>query len=61
MLLLFSVNFMMKDPRFKDEVPVEYLSYQEHYEQAIRKSIIFFEKISEWEEKSNTNLTVNFL
>ncbi|KAE9532033.1 hypothetical protein AGLY_010235 [Aphis glycines] len=49
-------KFFLSDPRFKDEVPVTYLSHQEHYEQAIRKSCIFYKKIKEWEEISNTHI-----
>ncbi|KAL4084612.1 hypothetical protein QTP88_027543 [Uroleucon formosanum] len=49
-------NFFFSDPRFKDEVPVEYLSHQEHYEQSVRKACIFYEKIREWEEISNCTI-----
>jgi len=49
-------DFFLSDPRCKDKVPVEYLSHQEHYEQAIRKACIFFDKIKKWEEISNSNL-----
>uniref|UniRef100_A0A2S2PYQ1 Putative peroxisomal acyl-coenzyme A oxidase 1 n=1 Tax=Sipha flava TaxID=143950 RepID=A0A2S2PYQ1_9HEMI len=48
-------DFFLNDPRFKDEVPLEYLSHQEHYEQAIKKSCIFLTKIKEWEEISNSH------
>ncbi|KAL5236415.1 hypothetical protein ACI65C_003825 [Semiaphis heraclei] len=49
-------KFFLSDTRFKDEVPVEYLSHKEHYEQSIRKACIFFEKIKEWEEMTNSNM-----
>lgn len=58
MYIMFVIlaNFFLSDPRFKDEVPVTYLSHQEHYEQAIRKACIFYKKIKEWEEISNTHI-----
>ncbi|XP_026805001.1 probable peroxisomal acyl-coenzyme A oxidase 1 [Rhopalosiphum maidis] len=49
-------DFFLSDPRCKDKVPVEYLSHQEHYEQAIRKACIFYNKIKKWEEISNSSL-----
>jgi len=48
-------NFFLDDPQFKDEVPLEYLSHQQHYEQAVRKACIMFKKIKQWEEITNTN------
>jgi len=49
-----SVNFFLNDSCFKDEVPLEYLSHQEKYEIAIRKSFLALKKIIEWEKISNS-------
>jgi hypothetical protein len=43
-------NFFISDPRFKDEVPMEYLSHKERYEHAVRKSCILFKKVKEWQQ-----------
>ncbi|XP_050423855.1 probable peroxisomal acyl-coenzyme A oxidase 1 [Adelges cooleyi] len=48
-------NFFLFDPRFKDKVPMEYLSHQEHYEEGIRKSCILHSKVNEWANITNTN------
>uniref|UniRef100_A0A0A9YPZ1 Acyl-coenzyme A oxidase n=1 Tax=Lygus hesperus TaxID=30085 RepID=A0A0A9YPZ1_LYGHE len=42
------VEFFAKDPVFKDEVPPEYLSYVDRYEESVRKSCLMFYKINEW-------------
>lgn len=49
-------EFFLTDPRLKDEVPVEYLSHQEHYEQALRKSCIMYSKMKEWQEISGCSM-----
>uniref|UniRef100_A0A1L8DZK4 Acyl-coenzyme A oxidase n=1 Tax=Nyssomyia neivai TaxID=330878 RepID=A0A1L8DZK4_9DIPT len=38
-------DFFLNDPELKSEVPMEYLSHKEKYEEAIRKSTIGFRKI----------------
>ncbi|XP_025203617.1 probable peroxisomal acyl-coenzyme A oxidase 1 [Melanaphis sacchari] len=50
------VDFFLSDPQFKDEVPLEYLSHQEQYEQAIRKSCILYKKIKECEIIMNSDI-----
>lgn len=52
----FSEHFFLNDPCFKDDVPVEYLSHKEHYEQAIRNTCILFKKIKEWKQISDDNI-----
>lgn len=53
------VEFFAKDPRIQDEVPIEYLSYKERYQEAVKKSCIIFEKLNEWEQKKNTGSSVD--
>lgn len=53
---MFLEQFFLTDPRLKDEVPIEYLSHQEHYEQSIRKSCLLYSKIKEWQEISGSSI-----
>ncbi|XP_050423854.1 probable peroxisomal acyl-coenzyme A oxidase 1 isoform X2 [Adelges cooleyi] len=50
------INFFVSDNRLKDEVPFDYLSHQEFYEQSVRKNCILCTKIKEWLEISDKNL-----
>lgn len=59
--LSFSENFFLGDPRLKDQVPMEYLSHQEYYEETIRKTCILFDKIKEWNEITDTNIVDIYL
>ncbi|XP_050434903.1 probable peroxisomal acyl-coenzyme A oxidase 1 [Adelges cooleyi] len=46
-------SFFLSDPRFKDEVPMEYLSHKERYEHAVRKSCVLLKKIAEWQQRDD--------
>ncbi|VVC32713.1 Acyl-coenzyme A oxidase, N-terminal,Acyl-CoA oxidase/dehydrogenase, central domain,Acyl-CoA [Cinara cedri] len=47
------VNFFLNDSSFKNDVPGEYLSHQELYEETIRKVCILFDKIKKWSILNN--------
>lgn len=40
-------NYFLSDPQFKSEVPLEYLSHKEKYEEAVRKACILFKKMQQ--------------
>lgn len=43
----FTENFFLEDPELRSEVPLEYLSHKEKYEEAVRKACILFRKVQE--------------
>nr|BAN20496.1 acyl-CoA oxidase [Riptortus pedestris] len=52
------VEFFVKDPDFKDKIPVEYLSYTDRYREAVRKSCLMFYKIKDYQEKKKSGSSV---
>lgn len=48
-------SFFLSDQDLKDEIPMEYLSHKERYEQAVRKSCILFKKVNEWQQIDSTS------
>lgn len=51
--MFVSEDFFLNDPALKDNVPPEYISHVEKYQEAIRKSCIMFKKIREWQDMKN--------
>ena len=43
----FSEDWFLKDPRFQEVIPSEYLSHKEKYEEAVRKACLIFKKLEE--------------
>ncbi|EEB20498.1 Acyl-coenzyme A oxidase 1, peroxisomal, putative [Pediculus humanus corporis] len=40
-------DWFLKDPRFQEVIPSEYLSHKEKYEEAVRKACLIFKKLEE--------------
>ncbi|BES92692.1 unnamed protein product [Nesidiocoris tenuis] len=53
------VEFFIKDPVFREGVPMEYLSHAERYEEAVRKSCLMFRKINDWMDYKKTGGSVD--
>ncbi|XP_014241955.1 probable peroxisomal acyl-coenzyme A oxidase 1 [Cimex lectularius] len=51
-------DFFMNDERFDDNVPIEYLSYAERYEEALKRSCILFEKLIEWQQTHGDGIEI---
>lgn len=50
------MEFFLNDSTLKDDVPNDYLSHQELYEQSIRKTCIMLKKMEEWMVLSNDDM-----
>lgn len=44
---LIAENFFLSDPDLKSDVPLEYLSHKQKYEEAVRKACILFKKVQQ--------------
>lgn len=47
----FSEDFFLNDPELRSDIPTEYLSHKEKYEEAIRRACIIFRKVQELQEQ----------
>lgn len=44
---IISEKFFLSDPELKSNVPLEYLSHKEKYEESVRKACLLFKKVQQ--------------